>query len=66
MKIAIILSPQGIETVSVPSNDSTERLRGLLLCEEISKEISDFEKAVRQRLVSKMGGFFEDGKKLRN
>jgi hypothetical protein len=58
MKIAIILNQTGIETVSVLSSDPRERLRGLLLCEEISKEISDFERAIRQRIQSNAGGLF--------
>lgn len=66
MKIAILFNQKGIETVSVLSSDPRERSRGLLFCEEISNEISDFEEAIKRRLKSKIGGYFEDEEQVRN
>ncbi len=60
MKIAIMFNQKGIETVSVLSSDPRERVRGLLFCEEISKEISDFEQAIKEKSQSNAGGLFAD------
>jgi len=48
-KIAIVVSRDGVETISVLSSDPRVRKEGFRLCEEISEEIAEFERIIKQK-----------------
>ncbi|MGE5443309.1 MAG: hypothetical protein ACM3SR_01750 [Ignavibacteriales bacterium] len=60
-KIAIILTPQGIDTVTVISTGPEARKTGYRLCSLLANEISTFEDAILKKLKSE-GEDFEAGK----
>lgn len=49
-KIAIILTPSGIDTVTVLSTGSEARTAGYKLCSLLENEISTFEAAILKKL----------------
>lgn len=49
-KIAIILTPDGIDTITVLSTGSEARKAGYQLCSLLENEISTFESAVLKKL----------------
>jgi hypothetical protein len=60
-KIAIILTPSGIDTVTVLSTGSEARNAGYKLCSLLENEISACESAILKKLQLE-GGEFEAGK----
>lgn len=49
-KIAIILSREGIDTISVLSADSEERKEAYNLCSLIEDEIENFQRAITSKI----------------
>ncbi len=49
-KIALILTPKGIDTVSVLSSGSEARKAGYRLCELLEEEIQHFEVSIIEKL----------------
>lgn len=49
-KIAIILTPDGIDTVTVLSTGSEARKAGYRLCSILEDEIHKFEQAIKEKL----------------
>jgi hypothetical protein len=49
-KIAIILTPDGIDTVSVLSTGTEARKAGYKLCSLLEDEISKFEKLIQDKI----------------
>ena len=50
-KIAIIVTPSGVDSVSVLSDEPLARAEAYSLCTKLAKEIDDFDIAVRKKMV---------------
>lgn len=50
-KIAIVVTPSGVDSVSVLSDESQARTEAYSLCTRLAKEIDDFDIAVRKKMV---------------
>lgn len=59
-RIALILTPDGIDTVTVLSSGSEARKAGYRLCSLLEDEIRTFEAAILIKLQSRVE--FEEGK----
>ena len=49
-KIAIIFTPDGIDTITVLSTGTAVRMAGYRICSLLEEEITAFEQAVRRKL----------------